>query len=142
MRRIDESLVSGSYRFDDNRLLLDPDVPPLENVRGQIDFTQAGLSAKGVTAAMYGLPFKLELLRTAIMQKNPAAFKKGKPETMLAGAVLQLPTIEDFRRMVPSLGTASEDAHAKPASDPHGKAPEDSHAEWESDPRKGWVRFP
>ena len=91
---------------------------------------------------LHHLPFKLELLRTAIMQKNPAAFKKGKPETMLAGAVLQLPTIEDFRRMVPSLGTASEDAHAKPASDPHGKAPEDSHAEWESDPRKGWVRFP
>jgi uncharacterized protein (TIGR02099 family) len=61
LRRIHESLVSGSYRFDENQLLLAPDVPPLENVRGQIDFTQAGLSAKGVTAAMYGLPFKLEL---------------------------------------------------------------------------------
>ena len=72
------------------------------------------------------LPFKQAIVRTAVMQKNPAAFKEGKPEGMVAGAVLQLPTMEDFRRMLPSLDAASEDAHA----------------EGESDPRRGWVRFP
>ena len=72
------------------------------------------------------LPFKLAIVRTAVMQKNPAAFKDGKPEGMVTGAVLQLPTMEDFRRMLASLEAVSEDAHA----------------ELESDPRRGWVRFP
>jgi len=78
------------------------------------------------------LPFKQEILRSAIMQKNPAAFKKGKPETLVAGTVLELPTIEDFRGMVPSVGTVGA----------IGTASEDVHAELKSDPRKGWVRFP
>ena len=72
------------------------------------------------------LPFKQDIVRAAIMQKNPAAFKDGKPSGMISGAVLQLPRMADFRRMIPALAATSEDAQA----------------EQDADPRKGWVRFP
>ncbi|CAG4883983.1 putative exported protein [Georgfuchsia toluolica] len=61
LRNMQKSKVNGSYRFDANRLQLDPDLSPLEDVRGQIEFSAERLGAKGVTATMYGLPLKLNL---------------------------------------------------------------------------------
>lgn len=56
-----QSTVNGSYRFDNNHLLLDPDIPPLDDVRGHIEFSAESLNAKNVTATMFGLPLKLDL---------------------------------------------------------------------------------
>ena len=61
LRRINQSQVHGTYRFDNNRLLLDPEMPPLDAVRGSLDFSADNLSAKGMTATMFGLPLKLDL---------------------------------------------------------------------------------
>ena len=61
LRRIQQSKVNGSYRFDANSLQLDPALSPLDNVRGQIEFSADRMSAKGVTATMFGLPLKLDL---------------------------------------------------------------------------------
>ena len=87
---------------------------------------------KIIARSMRHLPFKNEIVRAALMQKNPAAFKKGKTEGLVVGAVLQLPTMEDFRRMIPELGKTSGASGAD----------EDEHAEQDADIRKGWVRFP
>lgn len=62
LRRINQSTVSGHYRFDANRLLLDPAVPPMDGVRGNLEFSTDRLSAKGVTATMLGQPLKLDLM--------------------------------------------------------------------------------
>jgi len=61
LRRLSQSQVHGTYRFDANRLLLDPDMPPLDDVRGHLDFSAQSLNAKAVTATMFGLPLKLDL---------------------------------------------------------------------------------
>lgn len=80
------------------------------------------------------LPFKQEIVRTAVIQKNPAAFKDGKPESMIEGAVIQFPTMEDFRRMIPALGAIG-------ASGASGSA-EGGYADGEPDVKRSWVRFP
>lgn len=50
LRRLDQSRVEGSYRFDGNRLKIDPDLPPLTDVRGQLRFTADMLESKGLRA--------------------------------------------------------------------------------------------
>lgn len=75
------------------------------------------------------LPLRQALLRQALIKKNPAAFKGGKAEGLLAGATLQLPVLADFRYL---FVTASDALPFTPA------APEPAAG----DPRKSWVRFP
>jgi uncharacterized protein (TIGR02099 family) len=41
--------------------MIDPDMPPLENVRGNLEFTADSLGSRGVTASIIGLPMKLDL---------------------------------------------------------------------------------
>ena len=65
LRHLDRSQVNGNFRFDDNRLLLDPDMPALEEVRGTLNFSAESLGAKGVTATMFGLPMKVDLKTTS-----------------------------------------------------------------------------
>ena len=61
LRRLDHSQVNGDFRFAGNRLFLDPEMPPLDDVNGILDFSAESLSAKGVTATMFGLPMKVDL---------------------------------------------------------------------------------
>lgn len=87
LRRIAEATVSGHYRFDANRLLLDPGLPPLDEVRGRLDFSAESLSAKGMTATMLGLPLKLDLktqgdgsvLADVSGEANPTQLRKAFP---------------------------------------------------------------
>lgn len=77
------------------------------------------------------IPLRQDLLRQALIKKNPAAFKGGKAEGLLAGATLQLPVLADFRYL---FATASDAPPVTPAElEPTPPA---------VDPRKGWVRFP
>lgn len=61
LTHLDAATVAGSYRVDNNRVVLGPGVPPLENVQGRLDFTERGLRAKGVSAVMLGLPLRVDL---------------------------------------------------------------------------------
>ncbi len=58
---IEKSTVLGNYRFDNNRIFLDPGMPPLDEVKGRLEFSADVLSAKGITATVFGMPMKLDL---------------------------------------------------------------------------------
>lgn len=59
LRRMKDSRVSGSYQFRSNRLRVDPDLPPLEQVDGRIEFTEASVRGQGITAQIFGGPATL-----------------------------------------------------------------------------------
>lgn len=45
-------------------------------------------------------PIKRNILRQAIVELNPHAFKRGNPNWMFRGATLQLPKIQDVEKIV------------------------------------------
>ena len=61
LRRLAETRVTGSYRFDGNRLTIDADLPTLAEVRGQINFSAAHLEAKGLRATLLGAPMTADI---------------------------------------------------------------------------------
>jgi hypothetical protein len=85
-----------------------------------------------ITRHLTHLPFRQDILRQAVIKKNPAAFKGGRPEGLLVGAILQLPATEDFNHLFSGATAAAP----PPAQPPVEDAPTDI------DPRKSWVRFP
>ena len=92
-----------------------------------------GDTLRKISARSLGhLPLKPEILHSAVMQKNPAAFKNGKPESLAAGSVLQMPTMEDFRRFIPAVAAVCQESEGS----------DGARADAAADPRKGWVRFP
>ena len=99
---------------------------------GAVAVNKGDTLQKIIARSLGHLPFKPEILRAAMMQKNPAAFKSGKPESLAAGSVLQLPTMEDFRRLIPAVAAACAE----------GEGTDGARADAAADPRKGWVRFP
>lgn len=56
LRRLQDSKVAGAYQFRANRLRVDPDLPPLEQVDGRIEFTEASVRGQGITAQIFGGP--------------------------------------------------------------------------------------
>lgn len=61
LRRLTQTRVNGTYRFDGNRLTVDPDLPPLGEVRGQVNFSADHLEAKGVRAMLLGAPMTADI---------------------------------------------------------------------------------
>lgn len=61
LRDLANSEVTGGYRFDANRLRPDPGLPALEEVRGRVEFTQRGVSARGVRARVLGGPATIDI---------------------------------------------------------------------------------
>ena len=64
LRQIDQTRIEGRYRFDSNRLIVDADLPPLTEARGQLNFTGDALESKGLRAQLIGTPLAVEV-RTA-----------------------------------------------------------------------------
>jgi len=99
-----------------------------------------------VSRRLASLPFKQDILRKALVEKNPQAFTDTKKRKLKVGAVLQLPTLDDFRNLfappADAMGGAMPmpggpmPAQAQPEPQPAQAQPE------EEDPRKGWVRYP
>ncbi|HTH39925.1 MAG TPA: YhdP family protein, partial [Rhodocyclaceae bacterium] len=61
LKHANDTQVAGTYRFDGNRLLVEPGVPSFEDVRGKLDFTEKGLSAKEIKARSLGGAMSLEV---------------------------------------------------------------------------------
>jgi uncharacterized protein (TIGR02099 family) len=53
------SRVSGAYQFAANRLVADPDLPPLEQLSGRIEFTESEVRVPGATATFLGGPVSI-----------------------------------------------------------------------------------
>lgn len=77
-------------------------------------------------------PFSQDIVRKAVIQKNPNAFKDGKAQGIVVGAQLQWPTMADYRKVLAGAGVSVDG----------GQRPEDSAPVAAPDPRKGWVRYP
>lgn len=61
LNHIADSRVAGNYRFDGVRVAIDPVLPPLDDVRGKLEFTDSGLSAKEIRARSLGGPLSLDM---------------------------------------------------------------------------------
>ena len=53
---LDKSKLSGVYRFVNNRIMADPDLPPLEQVNGRLEFTESGVRVPEAGAVLLGGP--------------------------------------------------------------------------------------
>jgi uncharacterized protein (TIGR02099 family) len=61
LRRIKDTRVAGSYQLQSNRLHVHPDLPPLEQVTGRVDFTESSMKAQGIAAQLFGGPLSLSV---------------------------------------------------------------------------------
>ncbi len=56
LHHIDDSSVEGRYRFDNNRLLVDPAMPALTEVKGVLDFNSDSITVRDARANILGAP--------------------------------------------------------------------------------------
>ncbi|MDP2811837.1 MAG: DUF3971 domain-containing protein [Rhodocyclaceae bacterium] len=61
LRHIDDTEVTGRYRFMNDGLVFDADLPPLSGIDGELRFTADRLEAKGIRASMLGAPMTLDV---------------------------------------------------------------------------------
>ncbi|MBA3904740.1 MAG: TIGR02099 family protein, partial [Rhodocyclaceae bacterium] len=65
LRRLDDSRIEGDFRFIKNRLMVDPDLPPLTEVDGRLQFTGGSVSLKEARANLLGSPVAISALTRA-----------------------------------------------------------------------------
>ncbi len=56
VRRLTQVKVAGAFQFAGGSFTFDPALPPLAQLNGRLDFTEEGLSARGLTAQFMGGP--------------------------------------------------------------------------------------
>lgn len=77
-------------------------------------------------------PFRLEVLRRLVVQKNPQAFRAGRADQLIAGASLAWPGPQELQGLLPA--TAAESGAEVEASE--------QAVSQSADPRSGWIRYP
>jgi hypothetical protein len=83
---------------------------------------------------MAASPLRIEIQRELVRQLNPQAFAPGNAYRLLAGARLQLPTLQDQAQHAFGSAMAAAGAQVDRQADDRGGAT--------SAARKGWVRYP
>lgn len=76
-----------------------------------------------------GSPFRDDILRRAFVQLNPAAFERGSPHALLAGAELLVPTVADVLALAGVALPRPPEPEARPLRD-------------SADEMRQWVRYP
>lgn len=61
LRHMADATVAGRYRFDENRLTVDSDLPPLGAVKGELKFTADHLEAHGIRATLLETPLAVDV---------------------------------------------------------------------------------
>ena len=61
LRRLADIKVAGNYQFANNQLQLEPELPPLTEVNGRLDFTHAGVSVQSISARLLDGPLTLSV---------------------------------------------------------------------------------
>jgi len=56
LRKVSNTLTEGEYHFVRNELTLDPDLPPLTEASGRLQFTGSSVSMKDASAQLFGSP--------------------------------------------------------------------------------------
>jgi Tfp pilus assembly protein FimV len=90
---------------------------------------------KVIKKTMPDSPLRADILRNAFVQQNPQAFTKSPPRSLMAGAVLNVPSHDDLLRsyMVPGQAPGNSGMHRGGGY---------STADMNMSERKNWVRFP
>ena len=90
---------------------------------------------KVIKKTMPDSPLRADILRNAFVQQNPQAFTKSPPRSLMAGAVLNVPSHDDLLRsyMVPGNAPGNSGMHRGGGY---------STADINMNERKNWVRFP
>ena len=90
---------------------------------------------KVIKKTMPDSPLRADILRNAFVQQNPQAFTKSPPRSLMAGAVLNVPSHDDLLRsyMVPGHAPGNSGMHRGGGY---------STADMNMSDRKNWVRFP
>jgi len=61
LQKLADTKTNGRFQFTNNRLQLDPDLPPLTDVNGRLQFSGDGLKAERVRALMLGTPMSVDV---------------------------------------------------------------------------------
>jgi uncharacterized protein (TIGR02099 family) len=61
LRRPEESKLAGSFEFLGNQIRLDDRLPPFSQVKGRLEFSEAGVNARSITGQFLGGPMTLAL---------------------------------------------------------------------------------
>jgi uncharacterized protein (TIGR02099 family) len=61
LENADNTRLTGSYQFRNNRLRVDSDLPALEQVDGRLEFTESSVRGQGITAQIFGGPAAINL---------------------------------------------------------------------------------
>ena len=85
--RLGESKIDGTYTFKANEVVVDPALPPLQQVTGQLQFSEKELRVPAINARLFGGPLRI----TA----DPQA---GKVRVLATGAL----AVDDLRRHIDS----------------------------------------
>ncbi len=56
IRKPEAVKVAGNYQFQGNQFTFDPELPPVTQMSGRLDFTEAGVAMRGVTGQFLGGP--------------------------------------------------------------------------------------
>jgi len=73
LRHLDKTRVEGRYRFANNRVSIDGDLPPLTDAHGEVRFTADKLEAQRVRASLLGAPMTLDIATAGEGQVNVKA---------------------------------------------------------------------
>jgi uncharacterized protein (TIGR02099 family) len=65
LRHMSNTKVDGHFRFVNDQLAVDPDMPPLTDVNGELHFTTDRLDAQKIRASMFGMPLTVDVATTA-----------------------------------------------------------------------------
>lgn len=56
---LDKTRVAGTYQMTSNRLVIEPSLPPLEQVTGKLEFTETGVNVPAANAMFFGGPLAI-----------------------------------------------------------------------------------
>ncbi|EXI92239.1 MAG: putative protein involved in outer membrane biogenesis [Candidatus Accumulibacter sp. BA-94] len=85
--RLGESRIDGTYTFKANEVVVDPVLPPLQQVTGQLQFSEKDLRVPEITATLFGGPLRIT-----------GGTQAGKVRVLANGAL----AVDDLRRHIDS----------------------------------------
>lgn len=91
LARLTETKVAGSYQFVGNRVSIDPDWPPVEQVSGRLEFTDSGVSMRAVNAQFLGGPVAVSMANQR--DGSIAVNARGTLNAALLQSVLEQPLL-------------------------------------------------
>jgi uncharacterized protein (TIGR02099 family) len=101
---MEKAKAAGSFQFANNSLAMGPGEPVLTNVNGRVEFTDSGVSARGVTAQTLGGSIELEV---ATRDAVTTAVIQGAVDARELARTVELPIAGALRGTMPFKYTAT-----------------------------------